>query len=170
MKNVILTLCMFMCTVLLYAQQDSTAAPAWVTGEQESSFPGQTIKYAVTQSVMAVEGSDEPLVVSLNVMIFRGNVNYFLSVKGDLFVVENIQDISVQKTLVRFDDNKYNAYPLVGDNNYTASKLSFQSSYKNKFKKGLKNASKCSVILEFKNAGQQTFEFNISGLPQEFLE
>ncbi len=170
MKNVILTLCMFMCTVALSAQQDSTTAPAWVTGEQESSFPGQTIKYAVTQSAMAIEDCDEPLIVSLNVMIFRGNVNYFLSVKGDLFVVENVQDISVQKVLVQFDNNKYNSYPLVGDNNYTASKLSFQSSYKNKFKKGLKTAKKCSVILEFKNAGQQTFEFNVSGLAPEFFE
>lgn len=170
MKNVILTLCMFMCTVALSAQQDSTTAPTWITGEQESSFPGQTIKYAVTQSVMSVEGSDEPLTVSLNVMIFRGTVNYFLSVKGDQFVLENSQDIMVQKALVRFDDNKNNAYPLVGDNSLTTTKLSFQSSYKNKFKKGLKSASKCSVILEFKNAGQQTVEFNVGGLAPEFFE
>lgn len=169
MKNLLFTLCMFLFSAGAFAQ-DEAAASNWITGEQESSYPGQTIKYAVCQSSMIPEGSEEPVMVSLNVMIFRGNLNFFLSVKGDLFVVENMEDISTQKTLIQFDDAKSNRYPLVGDNNYTAQKLSFQSNFKDKFKKGLKTAKKCSIILEFKNAGQQTFEFNVEGLDPEFLQ
>lgn len=169
MKNLIATLCMLVISLGLQAQDESTPNN-WITGEQESSFPGETIKYAICQSTQEFEGQATPVTVSINAMIFKGVSNFFLSVKGDEFIIENIESINVQKVLIQFDDNKAVNYPLVGDNTYSASKLQFESSYRSKFKKGLKTAKTCKISFEFKNAGHQTFEFNVEGLDPAFLK
>lgn len=166
MKTFICTICALAFAMSMTAQEESKNG--WVVGEQESSFPGEMIEYAVSQALETVEGEDGPIVVSLNAMIFRGALRYFFSTKGENFVVDHLQ---TQKVLLHIDDQRATNYALVGNNTYTSNSLSFDGSYKNQFKKLLKKGGKtCTVVLEFEKSGQKTLTFNIEGLPDKFLK
>lgn len=166
MKRLICAMCMLTAALCMSAQEESK--PAWITGEQESSFPGEMIEYAVSQSPTVIEGENGPITVSLNAMIFRGALRYFFSSKGENFVVDNLQ---TQKVLLQIDDQRATNYSLVGNNSYTSNTLNFDGSYRNQFKKLLKKGGKkCTIEVEFEKSGKKTVEFNIEGLPEKFTK
>ncbi|MBQ4276898.1 MAG: hypothetical protein IJ139_04395 [Bacteroidaceae bacterium] len=166
MKTIICTICALAFAMSMTAQEENKTG--WVVGEQESSFPGEMIEYAVSQARETIEGEDGPIVVSLNAMIFRGALRYFLSSKGENFVVDHLQ---MQRVLINIDDGRATNYALVGNNTYTSNSLTFDGSYKNQFKKLLKKGGKiCTAVVEFEKSGQKTVSFNIEGLPDKFLK
>lgn len=165
MKKLLSTICMLALALSMSAQE--TADNAWIVGEQESSFPGEMIQYAVCPATKAAEGKDGQITVSLNAMIFRGVTKYFFSSKGDNFTVDNL---ITQRILVKVDDEKSVMFPLTGNNNYTSNTLTFDSSYRTKFRNMLKKGKKCHITVEFAENDQKEFDFNIEGLPALFLK
>lgn len=149
----------------MFAQE--AAKSNWTVGSQESSFPGEIIKYAVCPCTNVIEGKADPITVTLRVMIFKGKTTYMLVSKGDEFIIDDIQS---QKVLIKFDDEKASNYSLVGNNTYSATTLVFDGTYKNKFKGFLKKGKKCKMDVEFKDNGAKTIEFNVEGLDAEFLQ
>lgn len=166
MKTIFTTICALCIAVCMSAQDEPKAG--WVAGEQESSFPGEMIEYAVCQANQAFEGEGGIVTVALNMMIFRSNVRYFLSSKGENFVVDNMQ---TQRVLINTDDNRATNYALAGNNTFTSNTLSFDGSYKSQFKKLLKKGGKTlTAVVDFEKLGQKTVTFNIEGTPDKFLK
>ncbi len=165
MKKLLSTICMLTLALSLSAQEATNSG--WIIGEQESSFPGEMIQYAVCPATKAVEGKDGDITVSLNAMIFRGVTKYFFSSKGDNFKVDNLL---TQRVVIKVDDEKSSQFALSGNNNYTSNTLTFDGSYKSKFRNMLKKGKKCHITVEFADNDIQEFDFNIEGLTQTFLK
>ena len=70
MKKLIFSICLLAFSIGMMAQEEKPKSN-WIVGEQESSFPGQMIKYAVCQSPTVVKGQKGNITVSLNIMEFR---------------------------------------------------------------------------------------------------
>lgn len=156
-----------MLTLALSLSAQEATNSGWIIGEQESSFPGEMILYAVCPATKAVEGKDGDITVSLNAMIFRGVTKYFFSSKGDNFKVDNLL---TQRVVIKVDDEKSSQFALSGNNNYTSNTLTFDGSYKSKFRNMLKKGKKCHITVEFADNDIQEFDFNIEGLTQTFLK
>ena len=123
MKKLLFAFCMLTFSLGMMAQEDKPKSN-WIVGEQESSFPGQMIKYAVCQSPTVIKGEKGDITVSLNVMEFRGNTSYFFKSTGEDFKVDyNV----TQRVLLQVDDESENFYALEGSNNYTSNSLKFPS-------------------------------------------
>ncbi len=166
MKKLIFALCLLTFSMGMMAQEEKPKSN-WVTGEQESSFPGQMIKYAVCLSPTVIKGQKGDITVSLNIMEFRDNTNYFFKSTGEDFKVDyNV----TQRVLLQFDDDSENFYALEGSNNHTSNTLKFPGSYQNKFKKLLKKGKKLKVEVEFADAGTHTIEFNVEGLDPSYIK
>jgi len=167
MKKLLFAFCMLTFSMGMMAQEEKPKSN-WIVGEQESSFPGQMIKYAVCQSPTVIKGEKGDITVSLNVMEFRGNTSYFFKSTGEDFKVDyNV----TQRVLLQMDDESENFYALEGSNNHTSNTLKFPSgSYQNKFKKLLKNGKKLKVEIEFAEAGTHKLEFNVEGLDPSYIK
>ena len=167
MKKLIFALCLLTFSMGMMAQEEKPKSN-WVTGEQESSFPGQMIKYAVCLSPTVIKGQKGDITVSLNIMEFRDNTNYFFKSTGEDFKVDyNV----TQRVLLQMDDESENFYALEGSNNHTSNTLKFPNgSYKNKFMKLLKKGKKLKVEIEFADAGTHTIEFNVEGLDPSYIK
>jgi len=165
MKKLLFAICMITFSFAMFAQEEKPKN--WIVGEQESSFPGQMIKYAVCMSPTVIKGRVNDITVSLNIMEFRGNTSYFLKSTGEDFKVDhNI----TQRVLLKFDDESENFYALEGSNNHTSNTLKFPGSYKNKFVKLLKKGKKLLIEVEFADAGPKKIEFNVEGLDPAYLK
>ena len=167
MKKLLLTLCMTAATICAFAQEKPKSN--WVTGEQESSFPGQMIKYAICTSSAVAKGEKGDVSVSINIMEFRGNTTYFLKSTGEDFKVDHN---STQRVYIQFDDGAERQYTTEGNGNSTkaSNTLKFVDSHKNNFVKGLKKGKKCKITFELVESGQKSLEFNIEGVDPNYLK
>ena len=166
MKKLLIAICLLTFSIGMIAQEEKPK-PNWIVGEQESSFPGQMIKFAVCQSPTVVKGQKGDITVSLNIMEFRGETNYFIKATGEDFKVDyNV----TQRVLLKFDDDSENFYALEGSNNHSSPTLKFPGSYRNKFKKLLKNGKKLKMDVEFVDAGTHTIDFNVEGLDPSYIK
>ncbi len=166
MKKLIFSICLLTFSIGMMAQEEKPKSN-WIVGEQESSFPGQMIKFAVCQSPTVVKGQKGDITVSLNIMEFRDETTYFLKSTGEDFKVDyNV----TQRVLLQFDDDSENFYALEGSNNHSSNSLKFPGSYKNKFKKLLKKGKKLKIEVEFADAGTHTVEFNVEGLDPSYIK
>ena len=147
--------------------QEEKPKSNWIVGEQESSFPGQMIKYAVCQSPTVIKGEKGDITVSLNIMEFRDNTSYFFKSTGEDFKVDyNV----TQRVLLQMDDESENFYALEGSNNHTSNTLKFPGSYKNKFMKFVKNKIRQSSSLHTILMKQYFYQTKLSFFPEDLEE